>query len=172
MVSIMNKEKLIRLLKTSQITNHDIEILKNSPNLFEYLINKKHENIINKVNVSDNKKLFIILNEKLYCIDIKLDDDKISYEIIGSMYSIIPEMLDCNKDNLCIDFCAQAIGIVDDVISLETFHAEQSHDGIMVNKVVSEFIMDANDMINELDLPRKKYTYYKDIDDKNLKVIK
>lgn len=167
----MNKEKLIRLLKTSQITNRDIEILKNSPDLFAYLINNKNKSIVNKVDVSDNKKLFIILNEKLYCIDIKLDDDKISYEKIGSLYNITPEILDCNKGSLCIDFCAQAIGIVDDVISLEIFHAEQSHDGIMVNKVASEFIMNVNDMVNEFDLPRKKYTYYKDIDE-NLTNVK
>ena len=163
----MNKEKLIKLLKTSQITNYDIEILKNSPVLFEYLINKKKKKIVSKNFVSDNKKIFIIYDEKLYCVDVKLDDDKISYELIGDMYIITPEILDCTKDSLSVDFLAQGINLVGDVISLETFRAEQSHDGVIVNTITNEFLINANDMVCEFDLSRKKYTYYKDLDKNN-----
>ena len=168
----MNKEELIKLLRTSQITNSDIEVLKNSPVLFEYLINRKNKKIVNKKFVSDNKKIFIIFDEKLYCIDVKLDDDKISYELIDDMYIITPEILGYESNSLSVDFCAQGINIVGDIISFETFHAEQSHDGIIVNTITNEFIMNANEMVNELDLPRRKYTYYKDLDEYKSKKIK
>ena len=167
----MNKEKLIKLLRTSQITNEDIKILKNSPLLFNYLINFKNKKISKRDSISDNKKIFIILDEKLYCMDVKLDDDNISYSSLDGLYVITPEMFGCSKDSLEVNFCASGINIVGDVIRLETFKAEQTHDGIIVNTLSNEFIMNANDMVDEYDLPRKKYTYYKDLDEYKSKKI-
>lgn len=161
----MNKEKLIKLLSTTLITARDIEILKQSPLLFDYLINKNKKNIHAKTIVSDNKKFFVLIDENVYCIDVCLDEDNISYDLIGDMYKITPEILDCDDKKLMVNFYGQALGITGDIISLDTFNAEQSQDGIIANVLSSNHLMDANTLPSEYDLPRRRYTYYKDLDD-------
>ena len=89
----MKNENLIKLLKTTNIENDDEGLLENSGNLFLYLINKKHDKVGKRNVISDNKKFFIIIDDRLLCIDVKKDDEEFVFEINSPLYEVDSKIL-------------------------------------------------------------------------------
>lgn len=164
----MKNENLIKLLKTTNIENDDEGLLENSGNLFLYLINKKHDKVGKRNVISDNKKFFIIIDDRLLCIDVKKDDEEFVFEINSPLYEVDSKILK-NSKNLDIDFIAQGLSFTEDIVSLCTFKASESQDGIVIYPITEKTLFNANDMKDEHDLPKEIYKHYKDFDEENIK---
>jgi len=163
-----NNDNLIRLLKTTSIEEDDKRLLFNSRNLFDYLINKKHTKIGKRNIVSDNKKFFIIIDDRLLCIDVKKDDEDFVFELNSSLYEVDINCLK-NSKNFDVDFISQGLSFAGDIVSLCIFRASESQDGIVINPITEKTLFNANDMKDEFDLPKERYKYYKDFDENNIK---